>query len=295
MPARNATIEDLKKAYPTYCVQPFETTICKDCDEQISLYGTHVCRKYLERYSDRTNFVSQIQKLMSAGFEIDKKWLFKQFELDYNEEKQKMQKEYDRVYKEQMNGQVVEAMEKNKFIDGKTTLNSTLIDFNIMHGVAGIDYGKEKSKSIGTISQYWLNGSVKNFSVDWTMHPIYFELKNNINVKCEVDNNGKITGTVVSNLHYSEQWFLDFEQRCISGKDVQSLSHWQDSYCQGLWNFQIQLVGYVVETKHVPQPIYEVGSPKSFYIDCTICNQCDQADIYKPKTQNYTCQKCWPR
>lgn len=199
-----------------------------------------------------------------------------------------------------MSNRVIEAMEKDKFIDGKTIYSGTLkkcsTNLSAIKQLAGIDWGKENSKSIETISEYWLNGSAKNFSsVDWTKHPIYFELKNNINVKCEVDNNGKITGTVVSNLHYSEQWFLDFEQRCISGKDVQSLSHWQDSYCQGLWNFQIQLVGYVVETKHVPQPIYEVGSPKSFYIDCTICNQCDQADIYKPKTENYTCQKCWPR
>lgn len=198
-----------------------------------------------------------------------------------------------------MSNRVIEAMEKDKFIDGKTIYSGTLkkcsTNLSAIKQLAGIDWGKEKSKSIGTISQYWLNGSVKNFSVDWTTHPIYLELKNNINVKCEVDNNGKITGTVITNLYLSEQWFLDFEQRCVSSKDVQSLSSWQNPNFQGLWNFQIQLVGYVVETKRGPQPIYEVGSPKSFYIDCAVCNQCDQADIYKTKTENYTCQKCWPR
>ena len=60
MPARNATIEDLKKSY-SYYVQPFEdeqmktTTICRGCDERISLYDGHVCKKYSEKYSDRTD------------------------------------------------------------------------------------------------------------------------------------------------------------------------------------------------------------------------------------------------
>ena len=135
----------------------------------------------------------------------------------------------------------------------------------------GVDWGKEDSKSVGTISEYWLNGTAKNFStVNWTMHPIYLELKSNIDVKCEVDNNGKITGTVLSNLYLSKQWFLDFEKRCCLNKGILSMSSWQNPNFQGLLNFQI-------------------------YLDCAVCNQCDQPDESRPKIENYTCQKCWSR
>lgn len=234
-------------------------------------------------------------------------WIYKPASANYicpecreNENICDCNKYYDQVYKEQMNGQVVEAMEKNKFIDGKTAYSGTLkkcsTDLAAIKQLVGIDWGKENSQSIGTVSEYWLNGSAKNFpAVDWTMHPIYLELKNNINVKCEIDNKGKITGTVVSNLHYNEQWFLDFEERCRLNNGALSVSSWQDSNFQGLWNFQIQLVEYFVETKRAPQPKYELGSDKPFYFDYAVCNQCDKQDLYKPKTENYTCQNCWPR
>ena len=357
MPARHATIEDLKKSYSTYCFESYEdeqtktTTICKGCDEKISLYNSHICRKFLEKYSDRTDsgwwnvngkyiprdrskfhqfgyswhdcltnsiiqpainamnkipvhikqeptdhdYVSQIQKLMNDGWKFEN--LTKKIGLDIIKEKINYicpmcrEKEdicdckgfNDRKYmEEKVTSRVVEAMEKDKFVDGKTTYSGTLdecsTDIAAIKQLAGIDWGKENSQSN-----------------NWEIHPIYLELENNTDVKCEVDNKGKITGTVVSNRYLSKQWFLDFEKRCCLNDGVQSMSSWQDSNFQGLLNFQIQLVEYMKKTKRVPRPIYEVGLAKPFYLDCAICNQCDQEDIYKPKTENYTCQKCWPR
>jgi len=328
MPARNATIEDLKKSY-SYNVEYFEeqaktTTICKGCDERISLYDNHVCKKYLEKYSDRTedyDFASQIRSIINAGIEIDKKWLFKQFDLDYNEEKQKIQKEKrnyicpmcrekedicdckgfnDRKYmEEKVSNRVVEAMEKDKFVNGKATYSGTLnkcsMDLAAIKQLAGIDWGKKDSKSFKMISELTPDGFIQSFPANnWESHPIYLELKNNINIKCKVDNNGKITGTIISNLNNIEQWFLDFEKRCCLNNGVLSMSSWQNDWYQDLLKFQIQLIRFT-EAKRAPHPVYEVGCDKPFYLDCAVCNQCDEQDVYKPKTENYTCQKCWPR
>ena len=137
--------------------------------------------------------------------------------------------------------------------------------------------------------------SIKHERIQWENHPIYLELKNNINVKCEVDHSGKITGTVVSNLHLSEQWFLDFEKLFCLNNGVLNASSWQSPDFQGLLNFQIQLnEHFAFETKPAPKMLYEVGSDKPFYESCAVCNQCDQPNIYVPKTERYTCQKCCP-
>lgn len=263
-------------------------------------------------YDDLAKFIANLE---FSGFQIDQKWLFNQFGLNYNEEKEKIAEEevnkvnyicprcreaenicdckgyYDREYMEQkVKNQVLEAMEKGKFVNGKTTYsgnisrNQVLEDFYIMHGIFGVDYGKEKSKTV-----------VQTFTTnDWTNHPIYLELKNNVDVKCEIDNKGHITGTVVSNLYRSKQWFFDFTKKCSPLEGVLNFLYSQNPY-QGLLNFEIQLIECFTETKSIPKMIYEVGSNKPFYEQYAICNQCDKPDIYKPKTENYTCQKCWPR
>lgn len=287
MSARNATIEDLKKSYSTYCFESYKdeqtktTTICRGCGERISLYDGHVCRKYSEKYSDRTEDYA----LVGA-------WKFKPGGARYLCSKCN---EYEGIcecyrYKEEMSGRVIEAMEKDKFIDGKTTLNSTLIDFNIMHGVAGIDWGKEYSKSVGTISQYGM------FPMRyWEHHPVYLQLKENSAISCYIDNKGKIKGAVSA---AGKQWYFDFVRSFYENKNIANvinISHSENAYHPSVLHFEIQLIEYTTETKPIPKMIYETGSDKPFYEQCAVCNQCDEWDLHKPKTENYTCQKCWPR
>jgi hypothetical protein len=138
--------------------------------------------------------------------------------IDVAEEKCKIQIQ-------KMNNRVIEAMEKNKFIGGKTAFSTptsaTFVDAAVMPGVMGIDCGKENSKSFSMISKLMPDGSIQ----------------------------------------------------------TTPLNKWE----------------YWSETKPAPKLMYEVGYDKPFYENCAICNQCDQPNIYKPKTESYTCKKCFPR
>jgi len=190
---KDTTIDDIKKSYLTDCFNQKP----KDHD-----------------------YISEIQKIINGKMTVDMETAAKLLGIDIAEEKCKIQKE--------MNNRVIETMEKDKFIDGKTTyfgtLNKCSMDFAAIKQVAGIDCGKENSKSFSMISKLMPDGSIET---------IPFAPSN----KCK----------------------------------------------------------YCFETKPAPKLMYEVGYDKPFYENCAICNQCDQPNIYKPKTESYTCEKCFPR
>jgi hypothetical protein len=182
-------------------------------------------------YDDLVKFAVYTSNL---GIQIDQERLFNSFGLNYDEEKKKIAEEmkmhytcsrcreaedicqcYDRKYLGEFVGgtdqkvvvkignknRVLEAMEKDKFVDGETvysgTLNECSTDLTTIKQLAGVDWGKENSQSIGTVSEYWLNESVGYFTANnWEYHPIYLQLKENSTISCNINDKGKITGFV---------------------------------------------------------------------------------------------------